>query len=137
MVADICQDQKVRLTSSPVVYSTMRLIINEIFLLEQFDNQRLAKYIRCMFQAILPLNDNLALQVAEQAVQIAREGSQVNDALSLLLLSADTFSRELILGYRCRNPFPQRTWIGLSQRYSTMALTSLQGATEIYASSGL
>lgn len=115
----------------------MRLIINEIFSLEQFDNQRLAKYIRCMFQAILPLNDNLALQVVEQAVQIAREGSQVNDALSLLPPSADIFSMELILGYRCRNPFPQRTWIGSSQRYSTMALTSLQGATEIYASSGL
>ncbi|KAH7257673.1 meiosis protein SPO22/ZIP4 like-domain-containing protein [Fusarium tricinctum] len=60
-----------------VVYSTMRLIINEIFSLEQFDNQRLAKYIRCMFQAILPLNENLALQVVDQAVQIAREGSQM------------------------------------------------------------
>ncbi|SPJ87099.1 related to transcription factors [Fusarium torulosum] len=60
-----------------VVYSTMRLIINEIFSLEQFDNQRLAKYIRCMFQAVLPLNDDLALQVVEQAVQIAREGSQM------------------------------------------------------------
>ena len=55
----------------------MRLIINEIFTLEEFDHQRLAKYIRCMFQAILPLDDNLALQVVEQALQIAREGSQV------------------------------------------------------------
>jgi hypothetical protein len=62
-----------------------------------------------MFQAILPLNDDLALQVIEQAVQIAREGSQVNETSSLLSLSADIFSMELILGYRCRNPFPQRT----------------------------
>lgn len=115
----------------------MRLIINEIFSLEQFDNQRLAKYLRCMFQAILPLNDDLALQVVEQAVQIAREGSQVNETSYLPSLSADIFSMELILGYRFRNPFPQRTWIGSSQRHSTMALTSLQGATKIYASSGL
>ncbi|EMT64620.1 hypothetical protein FOC4_g10007298 [Fusarium odoratissimum] len=60
-----------------VVYGTMRLIINEIFSLEQFDNQQLAKYMRCMFQAILPLDDNLAFQVVEQAAQIAREGSQM------------------------------------------------------------
>ncbi|KAF5630454.1 transcription factor [Fusarium tjaetaba] len=63
--------------SGNVVYGTMRLIINEIFLLEQFDNQQLAKYMRCMFQAILPLDDNLAFQVVGQAVQIAREGSQM------------------------------------------------------------
>ncbi|KAF5612675.1 transcription factor [Fusarium subglutinans] len=63
--------------SGSVVYGTMRLIINEIFSLEQFDNQQLAKYMRCMFQAILPLDDNLAFQVVEQAVQIAREGSQM------------------------------------------------------------
>ncbi|KAL3606795.1 sporulation-specific protein 22 [Fusarium poae] len=60
-----------------VVYGAMRLIINEIYLLEGFDNTRLAKYIRCLFKAILPLNDGLALQVVEQAVKLAREGSQV------------------------------------------------------------
>ncbi|KAK7423893.1 sporulation-specific protein 22 [Neonectria punicea] len=62
-----------------VLYATMRLIINQIFELEDFDNQRLAKYIRCMFQAILPLDDNLALQVVDQALQIAREGSQMQN----------------------------------------------------------
>ncbi|KAM0559355.1 hypothetical protein ACHAPJ_004379 [Fusarium lateritium] len=65
--------------SGNVVYGTMRLIINEIFSLEGFDNQRLAKYMRCMFQAILPLDDSLALQVVEQAIQIAREGSQMQN----------------------------------------------------------
>lgn len=56
----------------------MRLIINEIFSLEEFDSKRLSKYIRCVFKAILPLDDSLALQVVEQAVKIAREGSQVS-----------------------------------------------------------
>ncbi|KAM0422754.1 hypothetical protein ACHAPD_001217 [Fusarium lateritium] len=60
-----------------VVYGAMRLIINEIYLLEGFDNTRLAKYIRCLFKAILPLDGGLALQVVEQAVKLAREGSQV------------------------------------------------------------
>ncbi|RSL67820.1 hypothetical protein CEP53_002853 [Fusarium sp. AF-6] len=63
--------------SGIVVYTNMRLIINEIFALEQFDTQRLAKYIRCMFQAVLPLDDTLALQVVEQALQIACECSQM------------------------------------------------------------
>ncbi|KPM36312.1 hypothetical protein AK830_g10246 [Neonectria ditissima] len=62
-----------------VLYATMRLIINQIFELEDFDNQRLAKYIRCMFQAILPLDDNLALEVVDQALQVAREGSQMQN----------------------------------------------------------
>ncbi|KAH7133344.1 meiosis protein SPO22/ZIP4 like-domain-containing protein [Dactylonectria estremocensis] len=60
-----------------VLYATMRVIINQIFELEDFDNQRLAKYVRCMFQAILPLDDNLALHVVDQALQIAREGNQM------------------------------------------------------------
>ncbi|KAH7153095.1 meiosis protein SPO22/ZIP4 like-domain-containing protein [Dactylonectria macrodidyma] len=60
-----------------VLYATMRVIINQIFELEDFDNQSLAKYVRCMFQAILPLDDNLALQVVDQALQIAREGNQM------------------------------------------------------------
>lgn len=60
-----------------VLYATLRLIINEIFELEDFDIQKLAKYLRCMFQAILPLDDSLALQVIDQALQIAREGGQV------------------------------------------------------------
>lgn len=69
----------------------MRLIINEIFSLEQFDNQQLAKYMRCMFQAILPLNDSLAFQVVEQAVQIAREGSQVSGSNHYRFLVAFIF----------------------------------------------
>lgn len=60
-----------------VIYATLRLIINEIFELENFDSQRLAKYLRCMFQAILPLDDGLTLEVVDQALQIAREGGQV------------------------------------------------------------
>lgn len=55
----------------------MRLIVNEIFELEDFDNGKLAKYIRCMFQAILPLDDNLALLLVDQSLHIARECEQV------------------------------------------------------------
>ncbi|XP_044723905.1 meiosis protein SPO22/ZIP4 like domain-containing protein [Hirsutella rhossiliensis] len=60
-----------------VMYATMRLIINEIYELQDFDGEKLAKYIRCMVQAMLPLDDALALQLIDQALQIAREGHQV------------------------------------------------------------
>ncbi|KAF4459421.1 transcription factor [Fusarium albosuccineum] len=63
--------------SGQVMYTAMRLIINEIFALEQFDSRQLGKYMRCVFQAILPLDDNLALQVVQQALQVAQEGRQM------------------------------------------------------------
>ncbi|KAF7546657.1 hypothetical protein G7046_g9241 [Stylonectria norvegica] len=83
--------------SGKVLYATLRLIINEIFTLEEFDNQRLAKYIRCMFQAILPLDDNLALQVVDQALQIAREGSKTKPfpAEELDWMVATTFNHAI------------------------------------------
>ncbi|KND94187.1 hypothetical protein TOPH_00844, partial [Tolypocladium ophioglossoides CBS 100239] len=78
-----------------VVYATMRLIINEIFELEDFDNEKLARYIRCMFQAILLLDDTLALQLVDQALQITREGHQVHrpfPSAELEWLVATTFN---------------------------------------------
>ncbi|KAL6864455.1 meiosis protein SPO22/ZIP4 like domain-containing protein [Trichoderma novae-zelandiae] len=63
------------------LFSTMRLIINEIFELEQFDYEKLAKYIRCMFQAVLGLDDASALQLVAQAIQIAREGKETGNQL--------------------------------------------------------
>ena len=62
----------------PALFSTMRLIINEMYELKQFDYEKLAKYIRCMFQAILGLDDTCALQLVDQAIQIAREGNEVS-----------------------------------------------------------
>lgn len=64
-------------TFGTVLFATLHLIVNEIFALEQFDSDKLAKYIRCIFQAILPLDDALAMQLLDQALQIAREGKQV------------------------------------------------------------
>ncbi|CAI6098659.1 unnamed protein product [Clonostachys chloroleuca] len=68
-------------TPSRVMFSTMRLIVNGIFVLEDFDTQRLGKYLRCIFQVILPLDDTLALQLLGETSYIAREGSQVGSSL--------------------------------------------------------
>ena len=52
-----------------------------------------------MFQAVLPLDDSLALQVVEQALQIARECSQVSREILTIyvqnlprLVDAEAFS---------------------------------------------
>lgn len=60
-----------------VMFGTLGLIINEIFTLEGFDVARIAKYMRCLFQAVLPLEDTLAIQVLDQAIQVAKEGKEV------------------------------------------------------------
>ena len=64
-----------------VIFASMKLIINEIYELEGFDHEKLAKYIRCMFQAILPLDDGPALQLIDQALQICCEGEEVRPSL--------------------------------------------------------
>jgi hypothetical protein len=60
------------------MFRTMRLIINQIFDLEKFDNEKLAKYVRCIYQVILPLDEDMALQLIDEALKIAREGAQVS-----------------------------------------------------------
>jgi hypothetical protein len=57
----------------------MRLIINQIFKIEKFDCRKLAKYIRCLFQATLPLDDSLALQLLKEALDIARQTAAGKD----------------------------------------------------------
>ncbi|KAL7926473.1 meiosis protein SPO22/ZIP4 like domain-containing protein [Trichoderma austrokoningii] len=64
-----------------VMFSTMQLIIDEIFELQKFDYEKLMKYIRCMFQVILGTNDVSALQLVDQALQIAGEANQIANKL--------------------------------------------------------
>ncbi|KAK0706965.1 meiosis protein SPO22/ZIP4 like-domain-containing protein [Lasiosphaeria miniovina] len=55
------------------LYSTIRKIVNEIWVLESFDAMKLAKYTRCMFQATLPLDDGLAMKLLDEACSKVRE----------------------------------------------------------------
>ena len=71
-----------------MLFSTLRMIINGIYALEKFDSLKLAKYVRCIFQAILPLDDTLAMQLLDEAIQIACEGKTVSNAcLEIVKLS--------------------------------------------------
>ncbi|KAL2116517.1 hypothetical protein VTJ04DRAFT_8685 [Mycothermus thermophilus] len=59
-----------------ILYSTIRKIVNEIWILERFDAAKLAKYTRCLFQATLPLDDGLAMRLLDDVCGKARELKQ-------------------------------------------------------------
>lgn len=62
----------------PELYATMRIIINEIWTLENFTVEKLAKYMRCLFQATLPLDDGLALGLMDEFCEWTCEASKVS-----------------------------------------------------------
>lgn len=81
--------------TSTVMFTTMRLIVNQIFRIDDFDCEKLAKYIRCMFQATLPLDDSLAFQLLKEALHIAGQSSGKSRSFppaELEWLAATTFN---------------------------------------------
>ncbi|CCF34294.1 hypothetical protein CH063_06320, partial [Colletotrichum higginsianum] len=52
------------------------VIVNEIWELEKMKGDRLAKYIRCMFQAVLPLDAALGQRLMKQAIEVARDSAK-------------------------------------------------------------
>lgn len=61
-----------------VMFGTMRLIIDQIFTLGHFDTAQLSKHIRCLFQIVLAVDDQLAAQLLDQAIEINSKAVQVS-----------------------------------------------------------
>lgn len=59
------------------LHRILKLIINEIWKLEHFDQHKLAKYMRCLFQAVLPHGDDLALEVLDNVLGVAKDSAEV------------------------------------------------------------
>jgi hypothetical protein len=55
----------------------MRRIINEISVLEGHDVNKLAKYMRCLYQSTLALDDTVALELISEVCNIVRDASKV------------------------------------------------------------
>ena len=59
------------------MFSTMRGIINQLSALEDTGAEKVARYIRCLFQMVLPLEGGMAFQLVDEALQLARESTMV------------------------------------------------------------
>lgn len=111
----------------------MRLIVNGIFVLEDFDTQRLGKYLRCIFQVILPLDDTLALQLLGETSHIAREGSQVS---FFQIPTGGVTMTDLTDSYRLAPLYLQQILNGSLPRPSTTPLISSPAEKRIFVSVG-
>jgi len=69
---------KARLSVDKAMFSTMRLIINELWELEGFGAAKLAKFQRCLFQVTLARDANLAFPLLEEACKTAEEARDVS-----------------------------------------------------------
>ncbi|KAI1139503.1 SPO22-domain-containing protein [Hypoxylon sp. FL0543] len=56
-----------------VLYSTLRKIINQIFSLEQFDNEKLAKYLRCLLKVTLGSEPEFPLKIMEDICRLVKQ----------------------------------------------------------------
>ncbi|XXG97784.1 Transcription factor [Hypoxylon texense] len=56
-----------------ILYSTLRKIINHIFLLERFDNEKLAKYLRCLLKAMLSSEPEFPLKVMDDICRLVKQ----------------------------------------------------------------
>ncbi|KAF6805556.1 hypothetical protein CSOJ01_09425 [Colletotrichum sojae] len=60
------------------MFSTLGVIVNEIWELEHMKGDKLAKYVRCMFQAVRPLDAGLGQRLMRQAIGMARDSSKTS-----------------------------------------------------------
>ncbi|KAI1431325.1 meiosis protein SPO22/ZIP4 like-domain-containing protein [Xylaria sp. CBS 124048] len=56
-----------------VLYQTLREIINQIWALENFDFEKLAKYMRCLLKVTLPMEHKLPLNLIEEICTNVKE----------------------------------------------------------------
>ncbi|KAK7920786.1 hypothetical protein PG985_008808 [Apiospora marii] len=84
----------------PVTHSTLRVLINEIWRLECFDIQKLAKYMRCLVQVTLSSKTELSVNVAEYVCRYVKEAASTKTPfppLELEWMAATCFNHGLDL----------------------------------------
>lgn len=62
----------------------MRRIVAGIWSLENMTYDKLAKYMRCLFKVTLPIRGDLALQLLEEACEMAKQAIGVSMLVFLL-----------------------------------------------------
>lgn len=59
-----------------MTYTTLRQIINQIYEIESLDGTKLARYMRCLFQVTLPFEDELALGLADEYIDLIQDAKR-------------------------------------------------------------
>ncbi|KAK8038870.1 hypothetical protein PG993_007281 [Apiospora rasikravindrae] len=96
-----------------VTYSTLRILINEIWKLECFDIERLAKYMRCLVQVTLPSKTDLSVTVIEDVFRYVKEAANLETPfppLELEWMAATCFNHGLDL-YGSNEDELSRKWV--------------------------
>lgn len=83
-----------------VLYGTLRKIINHIFLLEQFDNEKLAKYLRCLLKATLSSDPDYPLRVMDDICRLVKQCASVS------YVSKGPKGVFLLMNIQTQNPIP-------------------------------
>ncbi|TEA13067.1 Zinc cluster transcription factor acuM [Colletotrichum sidae] len=72
-MGDICLRAKL---PGHELYHFLGVIVNELWELEQMKPEKLARYIRCMFHAVRPLDVSLGQKLIRQTIDVAKIGSE-------------------------------------------------------------
>lgn len=75
LLSKVCQTKKI--LTSLVTYSVLKIIINEIFMLEKFDTHKLAKYMRCLVRITIS-DSSLALKVIEHVCDTVKQAAEAS-----------------------------------------------------------
>ncbi|KAI8625467.1 SPO22-domain-containing protein [Xylariaceae sp. FL1651] len=101
------------MASITVLYSTLRELVNQIWTLEHFDSKKLAKYMRCLLKATLPMGHKISLNLVEEVcTMVKRLASNENHfpSLDLEWITATTFNHGVDL-YGSHEDELSKIWI--------------------------
>jgi len=69
-------------SSISVLFSTQRAIISDIWKMDGMEVIKVAKYIRCLFQAVLPLKQDMAHVLLQEALHFIKQAIGVRNVVS-------------------------------------------------------
>ncbi|KAK7977888.1 hypothetical protein PG996_003939 [Apiospora saccharicola] len=96
-----------------VTHSTLRVLINEIWRLEGFDIEKLAKYMRCLVQVTLPSKSEMSANVVEDVCRYVKEAASTKTPfppLELEWMAATCFNHGLDL-YGSNDDETSQKWL--------------------------
>ncbi|KAI2473487.1 meiosis protein SPO22/ZIP4 like-domain-containing protein [Annulohypoxylon bovei var. microspora] len=107
LIGDICQ------VFEGVLYSTLRKIINHIFSLERFDNEKLAKYLRCLLKATLASEPEFPLRIMDDICRLVKQcadGEKPIPPQEIEWFTTTAFNHGVDL-YGVNEDEPSRKWV--------------------------